>query len=131
MAGNQSPKSTRPIPMRRSRRLSSFAFKNTVLLPSDSPAKTARNKSSCNSAIFAQMNKKKSPNKKVSVGEVDKVQTRRQEQVVMKEVKKGRRKVPQLGLISRRAGRVKRGLDVQGREVEKTKRGGEKLSRRR
>ena len=131
MAGNQSPKSTRPIPVRRSRRLSSFASTNTVPLPSPSPAKTARNNSSCNLATFAQMNKKKSPNKKVSVGEVDKVQTRRQEQVVMKEVKEGRSKVPQLGLISRRAGRVKRGLDVQGREVEKTKRGGEKLSRRR
>ena len=76
------------------------------------------------------MSKKKSPNK-VSVGEVDKVQTRRQEQVAMKEAKEGRSKVPQLGLISRRAGRVKRGLDVQGREVEKTKIGGGKLSRRR
>ena len=82
-------------------------------------------------ATFAQMNKKKSPNKKVSVGEVDKVQTRRQEQVTMKEVKEGRSKVPQLGLISRKAGRVKRGLGVQGQEVEKPKIGGEKLSRRR
>ena len=121
MPGNRSPKSTRPIPVRRSRRLSSFASTNTVPLPSPSPAKTARNKSSCNSATFAQMNKKKSPNKKVSVGEVDKVQTRSQQQVAMKEVKEGRSKVLQLGLISRKAGRVKRVLGVQGREVEKTK----------
>ena len=121
MAGNQSPKSTRPIPVRRSRRLSSLASTNTVLLPCPSPAKTARNKSSCNSANFAQMNKKKSANKKVSVGEVDKVQTRRQQQVAMKEVKEGRSKVPQLGLISGRAGRGKRGRDVQGRQEEKTK----------
>ena len=77
------------------------------------------------------MNKKKSPNKKVSVGEVDKVQTRRQQQVAMKEVKKGRSKVPQPGLISRKAGQVKRGLGVQGQEVEKTKIGEKKLSRRR
>ena len=120
MPGNRSPKSTRPIPVRRSRRLSSFASTNTVPLPSPSPAKTTRNKSSCNSATFAQMNKKKSPNK-VSVGEVDKVQTRHQEQLAIKEVQKGRSKVPQLGLISGRAGRGKRGLDVQGRQVEKTK----------
>ena len=59
------------------------------------------------------------------------MQTRRQEQVAMKEVKEGRRKRPQLGLISRRAGRVKRGLGVHGREVEKTKIGEKKLSRRR
>ena len=117
--------------MRRSRRLSSFASTNTIPLPSESPAKTARNKSFFNSATFAQMNKKKSPNKKVSVGEVDKVQTRRQEQVAMKEAKEGRSTVPQLGLISRRAGRVKRGLGVHGREVEKTKIGEKKLSRRR
>ena len=76
------------------------------------------------------MNKKKSPNK-VSVGEVDKVQTRRQEQVAMKEAKEGRSKVPQLGLISRRAGRVKRGLGVLGQKVEKNKIGEKKLSRRR
>ena len=131
MPGNRSPKSTRPIPVRRSRRLSSFASTNTVPLPSDSPAKTARNKSSCNSATFAEMNKKKSPNKNVSVGEVDKVQTRRQEQVAMKEVKEGRRKRPQLGLISRKAGQVKRGLGVLGQKVEKTKIGEKKLSRRR
>ena len=77
------------------------------------------------------MNKKKSPNKNVSVGEVDKVQTRRQEQVAMKEVKEGRRKRPQLGLISRKAGQVKRGLGVLGQKVEKTKIGEKKLSRRR
>ena len=112
-------------------RLSSFASTNTVPLPSPSPAKTTRNKSSCNSATFAQINKKKSPNKNVSVGEVDKVQTRRQEQVAMKEVKKGRSKVPQLGLISRKAGRVKKGLGVLGQKVEKTKIGEKKLSRRR
>ena len=125
--GSQPPKSstsTRPSPMRRRRRLRSFGSLNSILLPSEGPAETAKKKSPFKSASFAQMDKKKSPNKVVSfaeVYEVDKVQTRHQEQLAIKEVQKGRSKVPQLGLISGRAGRGKRGLDVQGRQVEKTK----------
>ena len=120
----KSSTSTRPSPMRRRRRLRSFSSLNTILLPSEEPAETAKKKSPFKSASFAQMDKKKSPNKVVSFAEVykvDKVQTRHQEQLAIKEVQKGRSKVPQLGLISGRAGRGKRGLDVQGRQVEKTK----------
>ena len=126
-SANQPPKSsksTRPNPMRRRRRLRSFGSLNTILLPSEEPAETAKKKSPFKSASFAQMDKKKSPNKVVSfaeVYEVDKVQTRHQEQLAIKEVEQGRSKVPQLGLISGRAGRGKRGLDVQGRQGEKTK----------
>ena len=126
-SANQPPKSsksTRPNPMRRRRRLRSFGSLNTILLPSEEPAETAKKKSPFKSASFAQMDKKKSPNKVVSFAEVykvDKVQTRHQEQLAIKEVQKGRSKVPQLGLISGRAGRGKRGLDVQGQQVKKTK----------
>ena len=120
----KSSKSMRPNPMRRRPRLRSFGSLNTILLPSEEPAETAKKKSPFKSASFAQMDKKKSPNKVVSFAEVykvDKVQTRHQEQLAMKEVQERRSKVPQLGLISGRAGRGKRGRDVQGRQEEKTK----------
>ena len=126
-SAHQPPKSstsTRPSPMRRRRRLHSLGSLNTILLPSEEPAETAKKKSPFKSASFAQRDKKKSPNKVVSFAEVYegvKVQTRHQEQLAIKEVQEGRSKVPQLGLISGRAGRGKRGLDVQGRQVEKTK----------
>ena len=108
----KSSKSTRPNPMRRRRRLRSFGSLNTILLPSEEPAETAKKKSPFKSASFAQMDKKKSPNKVVSFSEVhkvDKVQTRHQEQLAIKEVQEGRSKVPQLGLIS---GRARRGTPI-------------------